>query len=76
MGMTFKQFIGLNAMMIGGKLWQSAFDNNRNVEVYDELRWYEKIGYRMFTAGLNMTGVSVDEVNELVEQIMYPEDED
>lgn len=43
--------IGFAILTLGAKLWQPAFDKG-NYETYNELTFSEKVGYRLFVAGI------------------------
>lgn len=53
--------LGLAITMIGARLWQPAFNEDR-ADNYKALKFKEKLGYHIVALGIKMTGVKLEDV--------------
>lgn len=61
-----KKFIGFLVARIGGRLWENG--GFWDVDRYEDLKVTGKLGYRMFTTGLEMAGVTPEEAQRAAEE--------
>lgn len=60
-----KIFIGRIIGLIGALLWQNGGFND--TDRYEDLKMIGKVGYNMVCAGLNLMGLSIDDLENIVE---------
>ena len=58
-----KKFIGKCIAAIGAHLWQNG--GWTGDECYEDLKWTGKLGYNMFCKGLDMMGITPEELENM-----------
>ena len=61
-----KRFIGHVILLIGAHLWENG--RYTGDERYKDLKVTGKLGYNMFTTGLRMMGITMDDIETMLKQ--------